>query len=387
MCLDRTDGSQRWKRELDRAHPTEVYPANDSASPTPVTDGANVYAFFPELGLVSFDAAGELRWTHPLGPFVSFYGMSSSPILAGDMLIQLCDQQQGSFLLAVDAKTGEELWKTERTGMIECWTTPVLFPADSPTSLIVLGTYFLCGYDLETGAETWRRDGLGYTPVCSPLVDGDRVFASVPNHAEQPMPSFDSVLADSDEDEDGKLTKAEVEGSWVIEHFGWVDANKDDIIDADEWAFIVAGMSNRDYGLVAVDLDQQEDGVVPVESWRHKRSLPEIATPLLYDGVIYLAKNGGVVTSLDAGTGDVLKSERIRNGGSEFYPSPVAADGKVYMASNAGEVTVLKAQGEWEILAVNDIGEEIQASPAIADGALFIRTKQSLFCFQELGTN
>jgi outer membrane protein assembly factor BamB len=383
LCLERSDGSTRWTRELDRAQVTEVYPANDSASPSPVTDGQNVYAFFPELGLVSYDAKGEQRWVLPLEPFVSFYGMSASPILAGDALILQCDQQQGSYLLAVDKNTGKELWKTERTGMIESWATPVLYPTDAPTTAVVFGTYLVCGYSLATGAETWRMKGLGYTPVCSPIVEGDRVFACVPNHAEQPLPKFDSLIDGMDANEDGMLSAEELGESPLGEHFGWADADKDELITVDEWAFVRAGMSNSDYGLVAIDLEKGAEGIAPVEAWRYKRALPSISTPLLYDGIIYLTKDGGIVTTLDAGTGEVAKSERVQHGGSEFYPSPVAADGRVYVASNAGDVTVLKAGGEWEILAVNSLGEEIQACPAIADGALYIRTRTALYCFRE----
>ena len=131
LCLERDSGAVRWERRLERAHTQEVYPANGSATPSPTTDGQNVYAFFPEFGLVSFDSAGKERWRLPLGPFVSFYGMAGSPILAGDTLVQLCDQQQGSFLIAVDAASGKQRWRTERTGLIESWTTPVLLPAAS----------------------------------------------------------------------------------------------------------------------------------------------------------------------------------------------------------------------------------------------------------------
>lgn len=383
LCLERADGSVRWTREVERARRAEFYPANDSASPTPVTDGENVYAFFPEFGLISFDAQGEERWSLPLGPFNSFYGMSSSPILAGDALILQCDQQQGSYLLAVEHSTGDELWKTERKGMIESWTTPILYPPDAPHTVIVFGSFFVCGYSLATGAESWRLAGMGYTPVLSPLVQGDRIFAGAPDHSEQPLPKWESLAGDADKNEDGKLSAAELLGSPIAEHFGWADADKDGLIDPDEWAFVVAGMSNRDHGLAAIDLEAGSEGVVPTERWRYKRAVPSIATPLLYDGILYLMRDGGLLTTLDAETGEVHKSERVQNGGSEFWPSPVAADGKVFVASNAGDVIVLEAGAEWKVLAVNSVGEEIQATPAIADDALFVRTRSALSCYKQ----
>ncbi|MFT5290755.1 MAG: outer membrane protein assembly factor BamB [Planctomycetota bacterium] len=382
FCLNPADGTRRWTRELDRARREEIYGANDSASPTPVTDGENVYVFFPELGLLAFDGKGEERWRMPLGPFVSFYGMAASPVIVDDTLILLCDQQHGSYLLAVDIATGEQRWRTERTGMIEGWTTPALFPADKPDTIVVLGSFFLCGYALDTGEEKWRKPGMGYAPACSPIVDGDRIFASVQRHAEQPMPSFDSVLADKDADGDGVVTQAEAEGHWMIEHWGWVDANRDDRIDAEEWSFINAGMTNRDYGLFAIDISEGEAGATTTVGWRYKRSLPEVASPLLYDGVIYLVKSGGILTSVDALSGEAIKSERIRSGGSEYHGSPVAADGKLYIPSNVGEISVVSLGGEWELLGVNDLGEPIESSPAVDRDSLYVRTESALYCFR-----
>jgi len=354
----------------------------DSATPSPTTDGRNVFAFFPELGLVSFDAKGTERWRLPLGPFVSFYGMAGSPILAGDTLVLLCDQQQGSFLLAVDAATGKERWRTERKGLIESWTTPVLHPAAKPESVIVLGTFFVAAYSLATGAEQWRASGVGYTPVPSPVLwerpEGTLLFVSVPFHAEGgAMPSFEVLTKDGDKDKDGKLTKVELAGSEMADHFGWADANRDDFIDAGEWAFIADGMSSKDYGVVAFQLAAKE----PQELWRAKRGLPSIATPLLVDGILYLVKSGGMLTTLDAASGKQLGFQRLENAGGEYDASPVAADKKLFLASQEGLVTVLAAGPEPKVLSSCDLGEPIHATPAIGGGALFVRTDAALYCF------
>lgn len=380
-CLEQGSGSVRWMQTLERARKQEVYRANGSATPSPTTDGQNVYAFFPELGLISFDAQGKERWLLPLGPFFSFYGMAGSPILAGDTLVLLCDQQQGSFLLGVDAATGKQRWRTERTGLIESWTTPVLQPAEKPESVIVFGTFFVCAYSLTTGAELWRAGRVGYTPVCSPVLwerpEGTLLFASVQFHAEGgAMPTFEVLSADTDKDEDGKLARAELAGSEMADHFGWADANRDDFIDAAEWKFIADGMSSKDYGLVAFQLGKQAQ-----ELWRHKRSLPAIATPLLHDGVLYLVKGGGMLTTLDAASGKELGFQRLEGAAGEYDASPVAADGKVFLASQEGRVTVLAAGPEPRVLSSCDLGEPIHATPAIGGGALFVRTDAALYCF------
>ena len=381
VCLDRESGAVRWERHVERRHSEELYSANDSASPTPVTDGENVYAFFPERGLVSYDRAGKERWQLPLGPFISFYGMAASPILAGDTLVLLCDQQQGSYLLAVDVDTGAVRWRTEREGMIESWATPVLYPADDPEQVIAFGTFFVCGYSLETGAEEWRKEGVGYTPVCSPILDGDQLYVCVPYHAEQPLPGFDALLA-GDANEDGKLARAELSGP-MVEHFGWADADKDGFIDRAEWQFCVDGMSSKDFGLVAIDLAPLSEGGEVREVWRHTKGLPSIASPLLVEGVIYLVKNGGIFTALDSTTGEVRARERIEGLDAEISASPVAADGKIYIAAHAGQVVVREALADGAILATNDLGGEISATPAIGGRALFIRTRDSLTCFRK----
>lgn len=381
LALDRESGAPRWRRAFERAREEAVYSANDSASPTPVTDGENVYVFFPELGLVSLDAQGEERWVHPLGPFVNFYGMSSSPVLGRDTVVLLCDQQQGSYLLALDAKTGEERWKVERSGMIESWTTPVLYPAEAPEQVIVSGSFFLHGYSLKTGKELWALKGFGYAPTPSPTLHGDTLFLCSSDHSEQPMPTFAALLADLDANADGLLTKGELSADFG-EHFGWLDADKDDAIDAEEYEAARAGMASRDFGMVAIDL-AGEGG--PVERWRYKKGLPSISSPLVYRGVVYMAKDSGLVTTLDAESGQVLQRERLPDAMGECYPSPIAVDGKVYITNNAGRVAVLAAGAEWKVLASNQLGEDCFATPAIGDNAIFVRTAKALYRFSDTG--
>jgi len=386
MCLERETGSVRWERRLERTRTQEVYPANGSATPTPTTDGRNVFAFFPELGLVSFDAQGKERWRLSLDEFHSFYGMAASPILAGSTLVQLCDQQRGSYLLGVEAATGAVRWRTERTGLIESWTTPVLYPSTGePEAVVVLGTYFLCAYSVAKGEELWRQGGVGYTPVCSPVLwerptpPGSMLFACVPFQAEHPLPDFPSLCADLDADHDGRLARAELAESELGGHFGWVDTDGDGFILREEWDFILAGMSSKDFGLAAYSLARA--GQAPTELWRHKRALPSIASPLVADGVLYTIKEGGLLTTLDAVSGKELGFRRLEDAPGAYDASPIAADGKVFLASQEGRVTVLEAGAEAKVLSRCDLSEPIHATPAVGPGALFVRTDAALYCF------
>jgi len=392
VSIDRTTGARRWEKRLERAHPAQgLYPANDLTSPSPTTDGENVYVFFEELGLVSLDGAGEERWRLPLGPFMSFYGMAASPILAGDTLVLLCDQQRGSFMIGVDARTGAQKWRTERTGLIESWTTPVLYPSeDAPKAILVFGAFFVCAYSLETGAELWRQGGVGYTPVGSPVFVGgsagrpDMLFVCVPNHGEHPLPTFDALCAESDQDKDGKVTRAELGESDFAAHMGWIDVNRDDTFDAAEWEFARVGFASKDYGLVAYTF--APDGAGIKEVWRHRRSLPSIATPLVVDGLVHIVKDGGMLTTLDAATGAERNFQRLKEAEGGFNASPIAADGKVFLASSDGQLVALSAGPEPKVLGACDLDEAIHATPAIGHdaaglGTLFVRTEAALYCF------
>ena len=197
------------------------------------------------------------------------------------------------------------------------------------------------------------------------------------------MPAFATLTGSFDTDKDGKLTKAELGEAEIADHFGWADANKDEFIDAAEWTFISDGMSSKDYGLVAFQL---ENGAKEAsEIWRHKRGLPAIATPLIADGVLYLIKDGGLLTTLDAASGKELGFERLEEATGSYAASPVAAAGKVFLASSEGRIVVLEAGGNPVILAQCDLGEPIHATPAIGGGALFVRTEQALYCFASSG--
>ena len=157
LALDRNTGATAWRREIRRDHAHKVYVGNDTATPTLASDGQSLYAFFPDLGLVSFDLAGKERWRLPLGPFDSFYGISSSPVVLGDTVALVVDQPRGAFVLAVDKDTGRVRWRTERKQVTsEGFSTPTFYaPERGKPQLIATGAYRVDAYDLETGENLW----------------------------------------------------------------------------------------------------------------------------------------------------------------------------------------------------------------------------------------
>ena len=380
LALDRKTGKVLWRRDVVRARHMPIYKANDGASPSPVSDGKNVFAFFGELGLISYGPDGKERWRVPLGPFNSFYGMGGSPVLAGNTLVMVCDQRTDSFIIAVDARNGKELWKKSRPNY-EAYSTPAIYkPKDGPAQVIVLGSHTVDAYSLDKGERLWWVSKIGSYPKGVPLLGTDMVYVMADGGDEPFLPPFEEMLK-ADANKDQKIEREEVKSNpEATDHFGWVDGNNDGAIDRAEWDF-VRNSTTSGHGLTAVRLAGQGDLTSSNVVWRVKKAYPSIPSPLIYRGVMYLMKEGGIVSSLDPASGQVLKQGRTPDALEEYYASPVAADGKIFMVSASGKVTVLKADAQWEILAMNDLGEEVWATPAIAGGNLYIRTRYALYSF------
>ena len=380
LALDRKTGKLLWRRDVVRPRHMSIYRANDGASPSPVSDGKNVFAFFGELGLISYGPDGKERWRVPLGPFNSFYGMGGSPVLAGNTLVMVCDQRAGSFIIAVDVRDGKVLWKQNRSNF-EGYSTPAIYrPKDGPEQVIVLGSNSVDAYSLDKGERLWWVTKIGAYPKGVPVLGTDMVYV-VGEGGDQPfLPPFDESLK-GDLNKDQKLDRDEVKGhAEALDHFGWLDANNDGYIERAEYEF-VRDSTVGGHGLTAIRLTGKGDLTSSNVVWRMQKSYPSIPAPLLYRGVMYLMKEGGIVSSLDPASGAVLKQGRTPDALEEYYASPVAADGKIFVVSATGKVTVLKAGAQWEILGMNDLGEEVWATPAIAGGNLYIRTRNALYSF------
>lgn len=380
LALDRKTGKVLWRRDVPRARHMTIYKANDAASPSPVSDGKNVYAFFAELGLISYGPDGKERWRVPLGPFNSFYGMAGSPVLAGNTLVMVCDQRANSFIVAVDARNGKELWRKSRPNY-EAYSTPSIYqPKDGPAQVIVLGSYSVDAYSLDQGERLWWVAKIGSYPKGVPLLGTNMVYVIGDGGDEPFLPPFDETLK-TDTNKDQKIQVEEMKANPdAAEHFGWLDSNSDGAIERAEYDFVRNSITSG-HGLTAVRLSGQGDLTSSNVVWQLKKGFPSIPAPLVYHGVMYLMKEGGIVSSLDPASGQVLKQGRTPDALEEYYASPVAADNKVFVVSASGKVTVLKAGAQWEILAMNDLDEEVWATPAIAGGNLYIRTRSALYSF------
>jgi outer membrane protein assembly factor BamB len=388
ICLDRRTGRILWKREAPRPRLERYQPTNSPASPSPVTDGKTVYVFFGDYGLIAYSFDGTERWKLPLGPFNNPNGHGSSPVLADDLVFLLCDQDSGSYLLAVDKQTGAVKWKADRPEFTRSYSTPAVFrPRRGPVELIVPGAYQLTSYNARTGEKLWWITGLSWQPKSTPIVNGDMIYAhwwENGGEAEQPTetPEFSEVLARLDTNSDRKLSRDEFAPDPRLQRgFADNDLGGDGYVDERDWNFYRARRASRN-ALLAIRGGGRGDLTADTNIiWRMQKFLPNAPSPLIYDGVLYLIKDGGIVTTVNPKTGEILKQGRLTGALDTYYASPVAGAGLIYMTSQTGKITVLKAGSQWEILAMNNLEDDCFATPAIAGNHLYVRTRGALYCF------
>ncbi|HKW96307.1 MAG TPA: PQQ-binding-like beta-propeller repeat protein [Bryobacteraceae bacterium] len=386
ITLDRSTGKILWRREVPRPRKQKLHESNSPASPSVATDGRNVYAFFTDFGLISYGSDGEERWRVPLGPFNNPFGLGASPVLANGKVIQVCDSESGSFAVAVDQKTGRLVWRVERPDMTRGFATPVLYqPEAGGLEALVAGTNRLIAYDVDTGKQVWWVRGLTWQLKPTPVIDGRVVYVlgwagGADQGNQQTVPSFREMLAAADRNHDGKLAKAELTDPQYQKDFDEADFDGDGFLEEREWEKLRERHSVVN-SVMAVKLGGSGDMTETNILWRHYRSLPNVPSPLVYHGVLYLMKEGGILTALDASTGKVLKQGRLKGALDFYYSSPVGADGKIFTASQEGHVSVIRAGADWEVLAVNDMDDEVFATPAPVDQRLYLRTRSALYCF------
>ena len=377
QCFDRRTGELLWERAEDRNREADLNQLNEPASMTPVTDGENVYVFFRDLGVVAYSAEGELLWKTPLGPFENSMGVSSSPILAEGLLIVEADQIRGSYIAALDPANGEIVWKTSREEG-EGWATPLIYEGSGDEAQIVtISRGWIGAHRLSDGGRLWGRNAIPPAIVASPVVDDGVIY--VFGYGNEPTSDFEGSFDRRDADSDGVLGPQEYGSHAFMVGIAKYKGDRDGLMTKEEW-LTAAAATVAPSSLVAFRFG--DDGGEPRELWRYERSfIGVIPSALVYRGVVYLIKNGGILETLDAETGEVQKRGRVREAVEGYSASPVAADGKVYLASEGGKVVVLRANADWEVISTNDLEEEIFATPALSQGQIFVRTSKTLYCF------
>jgi outer membrane protein assembly factor BamB len=382
ICFD-ANGKELWRKGTTKARTERFHPKNGPATPTPTTDGQNIFVFFPELGLLAFDFDGKELWRTPIGESLSVQGLAASPLYVQGKIILVVDTPEQAYVAAFDSKTGKQVWKTEREmSSTGSYSTPIEYPRNGQSSIIVVAaTKELTGYDAANGNRIWWARGVTDHPCAPPFVAGDSIYYVEPQAGE--WPPFSRPIELFDKNKDGQIEFAELnEGD-----MGWIRllkgidknaGNRDQIVTEKEY-------TDNSYGGNAGGLSRTKIGgegniVKTHVLWRNTKGMPSLTAPLLVDNVLYAIKDG-IFSTYDPETGGLLKQQRLEEASGNYYASPVAADGKIYLVSLKGKVSVIQAGTEWKILSTGDLGEEVIATPAIANENIFIRGQQTLFCF------
>ena len=327
MAIDRSTGRTIWERIAHEQEPHEAgHPANSTwASSSPVTDGTSIFAYFESFGLYAYDMDGTLIWEQDFGDkgMRNEFGEGSTPALFGNTLVIVWDHLHGdSSVIAVDARTGEELWRVPRDE-IDTWATPFILDVNGRPQAIVPAMERVRSYDLEDGSVVWESDGLTMNAIPSPVYENGLVF--------------------------------------LMSGFRGNDLK----------AIRVAGARG--------DIDGTEAIV-----WTLDRDTPYVPSPVLADGILYFLKsNSGVLSALDAATGVPHYHNQRLAGLENVFSSPVAAEGRVYFTGRDGTTVVVRSGADFEVLATNTLDDGFDASPALVDNDMYLRGARYLYAISE----
>jgi len=331
MSVNRRNGDIIWQKTANSQVPHEAFRMNDNsfASASPITDGQFIYASFGSYGIYCYDMRGNQIWKKDLGDFSmrNSFGEGSSPTLYQDRLIVTCDQENDSFITALNTKDGEVVWRVPRDEA-SSWSTPLVVEHAGKTQVIVNGANRVRSYDLENGDVIWECGGQTGNVVPVPLLLGENVIC---------MSGW--------------------RGSAI---FSLPLSATGDITGTDT-------------------IDWHYDG-----STDYRAGTPYVPSPLLYDGALYFLKSyNGILTRMSAETGEVDFDNQRLNGISRVYSSPVGAAGRVYITGRGGKTIVLKLSEKYEVLAENELDASIDATPAIVGNQMIIRSQHKLYCLGE----
>jgi len=411
LCIDRRNGKILWRRTVQPATKVPFHALNTPASSTPAADERHVYVYFGTHGLICYDHASNEVWQREFDPPKSKYGMGTSPILYQDKVIMVLDGDGGSSrLLAVNQDTGQAAWEQPRSLFKAGWSTPMIWRHGDAEELIVSGSKRLTSYDPSTGAEIWWAGGLPQETVGVPVAGDGLLFASGAALGGRGDDMWDSAgtwnytVEQFDRNHDNQIQRDEMTKGFAFiqrpelpkDNPGYglpvrsmdtllkiFDHDKNRIISQSEWMQTMSGFAAHSHpNLMAIRPGAKKDARESHLAWEIQRGIPETPSLLYCRGKLYLMRDGGVLTCLEAATGKELFRRRIGAAG-QYTASPIAAGDKIVTASVKGIVSVIQVDNELKVLAKNDFGEKIFATPAVAENKIYLRTTGHLYALGE----
>lgn len=386
FALDHSTGKEIWRAEAPARVAEKIHGIGSHAQSTPVTDGRHVVSLFGSAGLYCYDRDGKELWNVPMGPLKTEFGAATSPLLVDGRVILAQDYDGDSFLIVLNVENGKPIWRADRAEFPVGYASPAIWTVDGKKQIVQAGALRVVGYDFDTGKEIWTVRGMARVCNMTPSIGPDNVLylagwaAGADAGDLIVIPPFEEVLAKHDKNKNGVIEFEELPAGPVKERFPQYDPNRDRRLDRAEWDRMRAIFALAKNRMVAIRPGGTGDITTTHVLWQQTKQLPYVPSPLLYQGLLFMVKNGGLVSTLDPKTGKSLKYDRIGAAGN-YYSSPVGGDGKVYFASQNGDLTVISALAQWQVLHSVHFGEEIFATPAIVDGRIYLRTAGHLYCF------
>lgn len=411
LCVNRLSGKKLWEQAVpvDKLEP--VHEVNSQATPTPVTDGKSVYVYFGSLGLLAYDLDGKELWRKPLPMPQTFgnQGTGTSPTLADGKLIVFLQRGNKSELLAFNSADGSQIWKAPLPDYNLSYSTPVVWKEGDKNFVGLTCNTRFSAFSLADGKETWWVNDIGFQACSTPVVSGDRLIVSAAGVQGEPAnmttpPTFDEVIKKYDRDGDGLITTDEIpddllftdrhasqgQGNMTLKKalLMFVGAKKGEKMNREKWTELRGRLMEFQSGdwnrtvIVSVRTGGTKDVTDSRVVWKETKGVPEVPSPLVLDGRIYLVRSGGLLVCRDLASGKLIYENRIDSPGG-YFASPLAAGGNIYLASDRGTVTVVKPGDSFEVLAHNELGEPVIASPAAVDNTLYIRSAKQLWAFAE----
>lgn len=411
LCINREDGKILWRQVVQAETKARLHPMNHSASSTPAADEKHVYVYFGTFGLVCYNHAGNEIWHRKIDTPKSKYGMATSPIMYEDKVIMALDGDGGSSrLLAVHRDTGQTVWQQQRSLFKAGWSTPMIWRHGRAEELVVLGSKRLTSYDPSNGAEIWWAGGFPPETVSIPVAGDGLLFASAAALGGRGDDKLDAAgtwkftVEQFDRNHDNQIQRDEMTKGFAFiqrpelpkDNPGYglpvrnmdtllriFDHDKNRIISEAEWMQTMSGFAAHSQpNLLAIRSGATKDARKSHVAWEIRRGIPETPSLLYCRGRLYLLRDGGVLTCLEAATGKELFRQRIGAAG-QYTASPIAAGDKIIAASVRGVVTVIQIDDKLNVLARNDFGDKIFATPAVAENKIYVRTSGHLYALSE----
>lgn len=388
IAYERSTGKERWRveapaKQIEKFEKSEGSPANS----TPATDGQRIVSYFGSCGLFCYDLTGKELWRHELPTITTMldFGSGVSPVIADGLVILVRDATRDSKIIALDVASGKVRWEKPRESVC-AFCTPAICDTPDGKQVVAAGFGKMIGYDLKSGEEKWSVTGMPSATCATPVVMGQMLyFAGWSPGEDMKMPSFETMLKLAGQDKLGYLTQEGLNKTGMKGSVESQDINRDGKLSKDEWERTVAMIAQSRNSAFALKLGGTGDVTQSHVLWRKKRGLPYVPSGILYRGQYVLVKDGGIVTSYDAATGEEVFVQRL-GVSTQYYASPVAANGYIYFTSlNDGVVSIMRAGSKSAEIVVKNpkMGEKVAATPVLADNRIYLRTAGHLYAFGE----